>query len=706
MKLKEDIEMIIHLLNNTFVGPYLFLENGAVIKKSDIEHFIVLHAVDTSLWDKEVAIPKSTKKQYKKKKQEKTEEEKYADLVAEEDMNSEEVSADEQSVVLSNDDILHLIARSRKINCPSTTVLGDSNWFICPVYKGMDGLYPLTYSKLSDIKGYRLTILSTPLMQIDPNVFNEENFKDWELNSMFIFNKLFTQNSQNKLGLSAQTVFVHKKIDRLTYLIKKAIDRLKITQKSRIKLGNILVDEVLTYVGQETYMRNKENIVNAIKRSKKDKNKANKYEIKEVKTIDLIVDSYNKINTIAEQEGKTVPIRREATFKNILLKVVEEEEEEHKKLAQQYIDEFEPTQENPDPPTIEEALEITQTLRSSDYISSFITYINTSIYMVSVQSEKDAANMVERLVKQHYLWKYFEGIKGSGPLSAAAIIADIDFRSTVHPSAIIRYLGLDNVIDKPNRNPDAKMSTDEAVKIMRYLFVDYLGIADRINNFDILGIPAFDEKDQYTWEHFYSTDAIKTISQYKLVQTIYRYPLLSTMNIDQIFNKYPAFRDLVESIWRNMNIIDVIDKDGATRPTIKHRARNKKYDKVVCTYIDKNGKIAVKNSLGYNAELKSKILKVMFDSMQKASSPYYIDQVFKPYAARLERRFAAEGKDLTQCRNTIFMMARRFTIQRFLEDLWMYVRRENGWSTNGGTYYEAKIQGIHRHGLNPAVYKD
>lgn len=704
MKLRNDVEAIIHLLNNSFIGPYIFLDNGSVINKNDIEHFIVVHAVTTDQWLNEYNKSSSTitKRSYKKH-EEKTEEQKYAELAADEEQREEEVTRDEQSIVLGNDDILHLIAKQRKINCPSATVLGDDNWFICPVYKNMDGLYPVAFTKLSDNKGYRLNIIGVPLFKLNPDTFTEKNLKDWELNSMFIFNRLFSNNSNNYLGLSAQTVFVHKKIDKLTYLIKKSMDRLKTTQKARIKLGNILVDEVLTYVGQEAYTQSKENIANAIKRKSGDKNKATKYDIKEVKVIDLIVEAYKKINDVSTENEKTVPIRREITFNNMLKKVVEVEEKEHEQLAREYIDSFEIDENHPIPPTIEEALEITKTLRASDYISSYITYINTSIYLNMVKSETDASNMVERLVKQHFLWKYFEGIKGVAHISAGAIISDIDFRSTVHPSGVIRYLGLDNIIESPDRKDGDTMNEDDAARVMRYLFEDYKGIQDRINKADILGIPEFKEDDEYTWSHFYNTDVIRNIDQFNLIKKIYRWPTLSNMSIDEIFKKWPDFQQLVYYVWLTVNIIDFIGKDGHCYPTIKHRARSKK-DKVMCTYLDKNGNINVKYSLGYNAELKSKILQVMFDRMMQHSSPYYIKQVYEPYRARLERRFTEQGKDINAMKKIIFYMARRFTIQRFIEDLWIYTRQQMGWPTNGGTYYEAKLQGIHRHGLNPAFY--
>lgn len=703
MKLRNDVEAIIHLLNNSFVGPYLFLENGSVINKNDIEHFIVLHAVTTEPWLKEVATSsKVTMKRSYKKREEKTEEEKYAELTAEEEKREEEVTRDEQSIVLSNDDVLHLIAKTRKINCPSATVLGDENWFICPVYKGMDGLYPVSFSKLSDNKGYRLNIINVPLFKIDPDTFNEKNFKDWELNSMFIFNKLFANNSMNTLGLSTQTVFVHRKIDKLNYLIKKAMDRLKITQRARIKLGNILVDEVLTYVGQEAYTQSKENIANAIKRKSGDKTKANKYDLKDVKVIDFIVAAYKKINTVAEENDKDVPIRREATFNNMLKKVVAIEELEHQAMAEEYIRDCEKNEEE-HIPSMEEALEATKTLRASDYISSYITYTNTSIYLNMYKSETDASNMLERLVKQHFLWKYFEGIKGVAHISAGAIIADIDFRATVHPSGIIRYLGLDNIIDVPDRKPGEVMSQDDAVRVMRYLFEDYKGIQARINKADALGLPEFKEDDIYGWTHFYNTDVIQTIEQFNLIQKIYRWPMLANMSIDEIFDKWPKFKELITYIWQTVNIIDFVGSDGRCYPTIKHRARSKK-DKVMATYLSKDGYVNVKYSLGYNAELKAKILQVMFDSMIKHSSPYYIKEVYEPYRARIEKRFTEQGKDVNEMKKVIFYMARRFTIQRFLEDLWIYCRQQMGWPTNGGTYYEAKIQGIHRHGLNPAFY--
>lgn len=704
MKLREDVEAILQILNNSTMSPYLFQDNGSVINKNDIEHFVVVHARDISSWEKEVNKisnpPKKTRGR-KKKVVEENEVSKYAEMESNEIEEEENLSKNEENVNLSDDDVYHLIAKQRKINIASTTILADNNWFICPVFKGMDGLYPLSFKRDNERKSYRINIIGVPIFELDPNTFNDENFKDWELNSMFMLNGLFEQNSANKLGLTAQTIFVHKKTSQLNYLIKKAMDRLKVTQRARIKLGNILIDEVLTYVGQDAYIANKENIARAIKRQtgEDDDKEITKYDLNDVKIIDKIVESYKKINEVAEKMEKTVPINREATFNNVLKVVVELEEQEHKEQALQYQQE--------EDVTYEEAYEATKTLRSSDYISSIITYTNTTTYMNMVAAENSSNSTLEKLVKQHELWSYFEGIKGVAHVSAGAIIADIDFRCTVHPSSVIRYLGLDNVSATPNRNPDEVMTDVEAVRIIRYLVNDYNNIINRSKNYTSLGIPKFDKNDIYVWEHFYKTDVIKTIADFDLIEKVYMYILSNgDINVNKTFNKFPTLKTWVTNIWNTLVIIDLMDADGNTIPTVKKRARQK-YDTIITTYLDKYGKIKTKKSLGYNAELKAKLLQVMFDCMIKHKSPYYIQQVYAPYRKRLEQRFIMQGEDPQSkgFKDKIFKMARRFTIQRFLEDLWKYVRNYYNWPLNGGTYYEAKLGGSHRHGLNPAMHK-
>ena len=704
MKLREDVEAIIQILNNSAMSPFLFQDNGSVISKNDIEHFIVVHARNTDLYDEECRKLNSTKKPIKRRKKqvEEDEIEKYAEMEEKSIEEEENVGKDEQNVNLTDDEVYHLIAKQRKINIASTTILSDNNWFICPVFKGMDGLYPLSFKRDNDRKSYRVIVTSIPIFRINPNTFNDDNLKDWELNSMFMFNSLFEQNSANILGLTAQTIFVHKKSSQLNYLIKKAMDRLKVTQRARIKLGNILIDEVLTYVGQEAYIVNKENIAKAIKRStdKSDKGKeVTKYDVDDVKIIDQIEESFKKINNVAKEMGKTVPINRESTFNNILNILTQQEEEQHKLQAAKYQEE-----ENV---SFEEAYEATKTLRSKDYIPSIITYTNTLTYMNMVKAEDASNTTLEKLVKQHELWPYFEGIKGVAHVSAGAILADIDFRSTVHPSSVIRYLGLDNITATPNREENEEMSEMDAARIIRYLVNDCNNICHRNNQYQTLGIPKLDKNDIYTWEHFYKTDVIKTLDMFELIKKVYVYITLhNDLDVNKLFAEYPKLKDIVTNIWNTVEIIDMVTAEGKTVPTIKKRSRQK-YDTIVTTYLDKNGKIKTKKSLGYNSELKAKLLQVMFDCMIKHSSPYYIKEVYRPYRHRLEQRFKMQGLDPESkgCKDKIFKMARRFTIQRFVEDLWKYVRNYYNWPLNGGTYYEAKLAGSHRHGLNPAVNK-
>lgn len=687
MKLKEHVEAIMLLLNNKMVGPYLFLENGSVINKNDIEHFVVLHALKPEFWEE--GSQEGIFKRTFNKETDLSEAEQFAKL----EENVEEVNVDEQSVVLDDDAVLRLIARNRNINCPSLSILRDDGWFICPVFKGMDGLYPCTYKKLAGNKGYSISVSNKPIFEIDPKTFNEENFKDWELNSMFMLNGFLEQNSKNKLVLSTQTIFVHKKTNQLEFLIKKAMDRLQITQKTRIKLGNILINEVLSIIGQEAYAQNKENLAKSVKKN----SEVSTYDIQDIKIIDKIVEAYKKINKLVQDKGKNVPIRLEKTFYNIIKELNVIEEQEHVERAKKY-------QEGKDI-TLEEAMKATSILRSSDYISSFVTYINTQIYLQMNSVETDAQNMVAKLVHQHPFWNtYFEGIRGIGELSAGAIIADIDFRSTVHPSAVIRYLGLDNIIEVPNRENEV-ITDDDLARTIRYLFNDYNNINIRVQKSNSLNIPKFEEKEGYTWDHFYKTDAIETYEEFSTVKEVYTNPLLGSMNIKEISKKFPKFNELIDKTWRRFTIIDNI-KDGMVVPQIKKRARNKS-DKVLTTYLDKNGKVSTKYSLGYNSELKAKILQVVWENLQKTHNEYYVNEVYLPYRARLEERFRREGKDPNEkgIKGRIFYMARRHAIQRFIEDMWKNCRQICQYPLNGGTYYEAKLGGIHKHGLNPALQK-
>lgn len=749
MKLINHVEPIMQLLNSPHVGQFLEFEEGGNISKSDIEHFVLVHLSHPGELDNLLDVKKKAKKK--------------AVVEEEEDVSEEDV------VNMSEAETLQLIRRIRKINCPSINVLKDNGWFLCPIYVGVTELRPLICKKLPAKKGYKLVILDASIGNIE-GLFTKDNLKEWELNSM---RKLDMHFDNSGLGFKSMSVFIHKKDDIFTKRMRNAVNRLETTQRTRIKLGNILVDEVISIVGQEAYINNKQNLA----KSNKSKSSVTEYDTNDVKIIKYIEKAYKRINKTAEKMDVKTPIRRHKSFDAVIEQIIAEEKLEHQdranawlksindgvanleawknasngntgmptleyamsvvrneidesqkgdeaidiqKLAQEWIDnvkvginklkdwkesykqnlidegEDEETISVPDMPTMEDALAETKQLGVHDYIESFLTYVNVQNYMQYVKSEKDAELVVNELVHESYLWEYIEGIKGCGEITAAYILSDIDFRSTVHASSVVRYLGLDNITTVPDRE-GKPVSEEQLPLIIRFLFHNYNLIRTREDNSDqddIGVLPPISEDTFYR----YASEMVEDWSEYKAIEKVIKTKGVNKMDPHKILELDTNFAELVQKVWEHCDIIEYRNQRGEMIPTIKKHARSKK-DSVVTTFLDKNGNISTKKSLGYNTKLKARIIEIMFGSMMKAKNEFYYGELYLGFRERKVNEYLAQGKDPEIHKNHIHMQARRYAVQIFIENLWMWVRQKKGWPTNGGTYYEAKLKGTHGHGL-------
>ena len=291
MKLKDNVEAVIQLLNSPHVGPYLEFENGDVLMKNNIEHFVIIHTNAPYEWEDRANVSKP-KTRRKKKVAEVSEEENMANLAAYEEVDETEIGRNEEKITISSDEELQLIRKLRKINCGSLSTLADNGWFICPVYANMSSLNPVYVKQLPKHKGYKLMISDTEILNLPKGSFSQETIKQWELNSMFEFDRIFSR----MIGYRAMSVFIHKKESFATKMMKNAVNRLETTQRTRIKLGNILVDEVLTFVGQEAYASNKENLAQKVKDDAGDNTEVTEHD---TKTFQSFI-KYLKISQLAQ----------------------------------------------------------------------------------------------------------------------------------------------------------------------------------------------------------------------------------------------------------------------------------------------------------------------------------------------------------------------------------------------------------------------
>ena len=701
MKLVNDIEAMINILGKE-KGNFIITANGSATPKQIYDHFLILHSFAPEAWEKEMTLQGgyeclSVKKKTSKKGKLSVEEElkEISDNIVSNEIEEEEILASGESQIMAQDDSkVRVIARKRQITVHSEMQLTDNGWFLCPIYEGVDGLYPMMFKILPKSKGYQMFVSKVPLVSFPADTFTLENKKKWHNNAMFMVDNILQSNGV--FNLRCYSVFVHKKEDNITSMIKKLISQYDICQKTRIKQGNILIDEVLTTVGQNAYVSNKENL------SKKKKGdfdeEVNEYDTNNIKIIDEIMAAYNKINMVAEKENKT--ISRESTFRNIRYKIIQEENEEERILIKNYIKDHADTL--PEDLSKDELYEFVKgkihTLSCSDYINNYTIYMSCMIYDNFVKNEARAEKAMSKVVAEHPIWvNVISQEKGLGPVSAARLIANIDIEGTNHPSSIIKYVGLDQVIVRPDHSKNVAMSKKELHDIVCMLHKDWQ-IINRNTTLD--GMPELNED---TYDIKYKSDCLPVYNAYKTVDKVFKdMESGKVTNIEDILN-YPNMNAIVDYIWKNMVVVERITVDGPDY-VIQKRARNKA-DTSISTYLTKDGKVELKGGLGYNASMKSTVLAIIVGSFLKTKNPTY-SKIYNDSKERqrqqcIENGINPEDKGM---KNRIHKRAIRVTGQRFLENYWIACRQFLGLPLNGGTYYEGKIQGRHLHGINPAVF--
>lgn len=92
-------------------------------------------------------------------------------------------------------------------------------------------------------------------------------------------------------------------------------------------------------------------------------------------------------------------------------------------------------------------------------------------------------------------------------------------------------------------------------------------------------------------------------------------------------------------------------------------------------YIDKDGNIATRKSLGYNSELQSKLLSVFVSSTLKTGKGSKYNECYYSYKHRYENR--EDLKDTSKMH--IHRMAARETVKALLRDLWVEWRSYEGY---------------------------
>lgn len=143
----------------------------------------------------------------------------------------------------------------------------------------------------------------------------------------------------------------------------------------------------------------------------------------------------------------------------------------------------------------------------------------------------------------------------------------------------------------------------------------------------------------------------------------------------------------ISSFWRYCGL-DVVDVDGQPEGR-----RMKKSHMHETEYVDADGELKTKMTLGYNPWLKSKVLFVLGDCLMRANDDYKV--IYNKYKHRLQNR-----PDLADAsKGRIHMMAKRYMVKQLLADLWLTWREMEDLPITR-PYHEAKL-GMAPHGGEP-----
>lgn len=163
-------------------------------------------------------------------------------------------------------------------------------------------------------------------------------------------------------------------------------------------------------------------------------------------------------------------------------------------------------------------------------------------------------------------------------------------------------------------------------------------------------------------------------------------PLMSAVCIAYLDPYKARFRS---SFYRYCGLDVVIDENGA-------HGRSRK-DAYMVEFIDKDGKVSEKKSLGYNPKVKTKLVGVLGSSFLRSGGKYA--QLYYNHKNQLQNR--PDCKDLTPL--AIHRRANRYMVKAFLADLWVAWRTLEGLPV-GEDYAVAKLGMLpHHHPRNIPV---
>lgn len=533
-------------------------------------------------------------------------------------------------------------------------------WVIVPVYPDMDGLYPLYSVTNKKSNSITLHMFDEPLFSIDKSIFSSETRDKWRWNNSYTIRDLCQQNG-GAYTFAGLENFGYFSSD--TKLIKILANEYLLNQKNRIKAGNSCINALEEAMGNSKYRKMKLEMGFKNRLFTKEE-----YETLSDKELMKFVDN-GRTYTITNEEGKEEVIKgKPITIIDELYKAAKDIQTRISTLGKRI---------NCQEKFVEYGLDDT-------IIKDYNMYmIISSIYAKKLDIEEQTLSILKDAVSNHILYqRYFKNIYGIAEKSAAFFIAYLDPTKAIHPSGFLKYCGLDNITIKNETE-----NLDNIIPASSVLEYDYNVISTRIkNNNCICG--DINSMDDYTFFTNFATDTIDTVDKYLAVK--------AWKDTDHHFGEeieyesldlYPEFFELLKETTKfNFGI----NKNGYT--VIHKRARNKS-DKVVTTYITKEGKISTKNSLGYNSELKGLIIGhlIMASIMKHNENKSYYKAIINKYKERLQAKAKLLGKE----DKLINRKAIRYCAQEILKDFWLAAREIYGLPLNGGTYEEGRLGYLH-----------
>ena len=623
----EKFKQVIESKDTEFIDE----RDNSPVDKTEIGHYVIVYDSKPELWEKEVGnLADTTKKKRATRKKK---------VVVEKEEEDDNKPIDEDEIMVSEDQLVRTIAKQLRITEASSVILKNNGWFVIPIFKTLRELRPIEVKKNS--KNYTLVIKDIPLVDFGTDILEGCRPNDYRYNSLEVLHSALREYGIDHIIPKA--IFRARRNNQDLVELRTMVNQSELLQRTRIKVGNNIISLIYTNLGRNKFLESKEAVLSD-QMGKQITEEESMDNLDKIKVLDVVLKDYDKIKQFINQHNTIVKDNK--TFRGL----------------------------------------------ETTYISSYLTFCMVEEYVSLLNIETKINNVIKALVREQPIWQnYLVGIKGIAENSAAYLIAYFDIYKAVHPSAFLRYVGLDQIPVTPDK--DQVIDSKKLFDVLRLLMKDYELINSRVEY-------EGDKINEYNFDK-YKTDSIESYAEYLFIELLYnqfnkdiqyyaKNPDMLDEVVDDIMgiaNKNKVAKEMINRI-ANKFEIQIIDSSfyGKDTPMIKKRAR-KMTDKEIVPYLSKDGQIKLKQSLGYNNALKTKLLGVISASFLRARGGEY-ERIYREYRARLEAR--------SDNPKHVHRKAVRFQMQIFLEDYWMAVRTLEGLPLNGGTYREEKLKLFHK----------